>query len=68
MGKKDAAAALLLAKAQPEDMRSSALLEAAAFQPAAAARTLIRGIFSAEANRTIKDIAKVNTFDPELAQ
>ncbi len=41
LGKKNPAAALALAKAQPADMRTAALLAAAAFQPRATARTLI---------------------------
>ena len=68
LGKKDPAAALALANAQPDNMRSAALLEAAAFQPKAAACTLLQEVFSAENNRTIENIARACTIDPALAK
>ncbi len=72
LGKKDPAAVLALAKARNADMnvdmRTAALLEAAAFQPKAAARAIIQDILSVVRNQTMVTIAKVNMIDPELGQ
>lgn len=68
LGKKDPAAALALAKASPDDQRSVLLLEAAPYQPKAAADAIIADVFSKEEYRTIWNIAKVNAIDAVLAK
>ncbi|MGA2501480.1 MAG: carboxypeptidase-like regulatory domain-containing protein, partial [Tepidisphaeraceae bacterium] len=68
LGKTDAASALALAKAQPDNLRSAALLAAAAFQPREVARTLLQDMFSQEAKPTFEDVVKVNAIDPELGK
>ncbi len=45
-----------------------ALLEAAAFQPKAAARAILQDVFSAEDNRTIMNIAKSDAIDADFAK
>ena len=61
------AAALALAKAQPHYLQTVPLLIAAAFQPKAVQAAIITSVFSEEQNRTIQNLALVNSFDPALA-
>ena len=68
LGKQDQAAALALAKAQPENVRRDAMLAAATFQPKATAVALTRQVFAADSNRAMMYLAKVNAIDPELAK
>ena len=72
LGTQDPTAALALANTQPEN--AEGLLAAAAFQPKAAARKLIRTVFSREDSQVfinmemIAHLAKANTTDPELGK
>jgi len=68
LGKQDPAAALALAKTQPDNLRPAALLVAAASQPKAAAKALLQEVFATERNRTIMNLVKVNATDPDLAK
>ena len=69
LGKKDPAAALALAKTQPGYTHVPwRLLEAAAFQPKDAAKTILQQVFADERNRTIMNIAKANAIDPDFAK
>ena len=68
LGKKDAAAALALAKAQPENLRSAALLAPRPSnrgqQPGRSCRTCS----PRKPTERFEDIAKVNAIDPELGK
>lgn len=68
LGKQSPALVLAMAKAQPEHIRASALLEAAAFQSKETARSLMRSIFSVAINQTIMNVAKAYTIDPEVGK
>ncbi len=68
LGKQDPAAALAMANAQPEAQRHAALLEAAAYQPQAAAQTIIRDIVDKNGKLSFEGIARIAASDPEFAQ
>lgn len=66
LGMKDPAAALALAKTQPDNIDS--LLEAAAFQPKTAAKALLQDIFARFPGATIRSVAKASAIDPDFAK
>ena len=68
LGTLDPAAALALAKSSPDHLQPTLLLTAAAFQPKAQAAAIVAEVFSEEGNRTIFNLAKVQSFNPELAK
>ncbi len=69
LGKKDPAAALTLAKAYPDNyLAPETLLAAAAFQPKAEAKAIVTAVFSEEKYRTVRTLAKVYAFDPDMAK
>ena len=68
LGKQDPAAALALAEAQPDYLRTDALLAAASFQPKAEAVTRIHGLFPAGCNPMITQIARANAIDAGLGK
>ncbi len=68
LGNKDPAAALALAKMQPDHLRPAALLEAAAYQPKSTAKNLLQEVFADDNNITIMNLAKANAVAPDYAR
>ncbi len=67
-GKADPAAALALAKLQPDYQQPAALLVAAACQPKSSADAIMQDLFADKSNRTIMNLAKANAIDPDVAK
>lgn len=69
LGKIDPPAALALAKSATQSYQQPwMLLTAASYQPKTTADAIISGVFAEEQNRTLWNLAKVNTIDPEMAK